>query len=155
MSNKNTIEQNVLWQDRKRHLGLPLSFTKYTIDEDRLYIQTGFFKTEVEEVLLYRIMDIKSSRTLGQKIFGVGTITLYSADQSNPTTELINIKNPIKLHRFISDVIEQEKVKRGIAGREMIGAAGVMLGGLDNHIDTDGDGICDIPDMVSFDDYNG
>ena len=75
------LENNILWKDRKRILGMPITFTKYTVDDDRLYIQEGFFKTEVNEILLYRILDVKSTRTLGQKIFGVGTVTLYCADQ--------------------------------------------------------------------------
>lgn len=37
-------ERNVIWSDRKRTLfGLPLSFTKYILTEDRLFVQTGFF----------------------------------------------------------------------------------------------------------------
>ncbi len=150
---KTTNQPMVLWSDKKRILGLPISFTKYTIDEDRLYIQTGLFNTEINEVLLYRIMDVKSSRKLGQKIFGVGTITLFCADQSQANIELVNVKEPQKLHRFISEIVEQEKIKRGIAGREMIGAAGVMLGGINGHIDHNGDGVCDIHDMPTFDDF--
>ena len=63
-------EDEILWQDRKRHLGLPLSFTKYIVDENRLYVQKGFVNTETNELLLYRVLDIKSSRNLGQKLFG-------------------------------------------------------------------------------------
>ena len=41
-------ERNVIWSDRKRTLfGLPLSFTKYILTEDRLFVQTGFFTFEV------------------------------------------------------------------------------------------------------------
>ena len=89
---KDKMDNKVVWKDRVRHLGLPISFTKYSIDEDRLYIDSGFFTTKTDEILLYRILDIKTKRTLWQKIFGVGTITLYSADQTNRTLELKNIK---------------------------------------------------------------
>ena len=46
------------WYDRKRHFGLPISFTKYYIHEDRFFNETGFFTTKIEEILLYRIRDI-------------------------------------------------------------------------------------------------
>ena len=150
---KSTNELQPLWADKKRYLGLPISFTKYSIDENRLYVQTGFFKTEIDEVLLYRILDVKSSRTFGQKIFGVGTVTLYCADQNQPTIELKNVKEAKKLHRFISDIVENENVKRGIAGREMVGAAGMMLGNVNAHNDFDGDGICDVHEVTSFEDF--
>ena len=34
---------NIVWKDRKRTLfGLPWSFTKYSLSDDRLFISTGF-----------------------------------------------------------------------------------------------------------------
>ena len=41
-----------LWKDRKRHLGLPLSFTRYRLSEDRLFCEKGFFNIKADEVLL-------------------------------------------------------------------------------------------------------
>jgi len=32
------IKIQYLWKDRKRYLGLPLSFTRYAMSEDRLYL---------------------------------------------------------------------------------------------------------------------
>lgn len=141
------IENNILWKDRKRILGMPISFTKYTIDDDRLYMQQGFFKTEINEILLYRILDVKSSRTLGQKIFGVGTVTLYCADQSNRTLELKNVKNPLQVHKFVSEIVERERRQKGVAGAEMVGAAGMNLMGMDGECDCGHDG------DISFEDF--
>ena len=47
-----------IWKDRKRFLGMPLSFTRYALSEDRLFLSVGFFSIKDEEVLLYRIRDI-------------------------------------------------------------------------------------------------
>ena len=48
-----------LWHDKKRTLfGLPLSFTKYSLSEERLFIEKGFLNKQEDEVRLYRIMDI-------------------------------------------------------------------------------------------------
>ena len=43
-----------LWQDRKRILGLPISFTKYSMSEDRIFYKVGLLNTRFEEILLYR-----------------------------------------------------------------------------------------------------
>jgi len=126
-------EKELLWADRKRILGMPISFTSYSMDDERLYMKTGLLNTEMNEILLYRIMDIKSTQNLGQRIFGVGSLTLYTIDQSNRTLELKNIKNPSKLHRYLSNIIEQNRVSKGIAGREIIGSSGM---GLDCDTDT-------------------
>lgn len=145
----NAVQDPVLWHDRKRILGMPLSFTVYEITDDRLTLRKGFFRTETDEILLYRILDLKLVRTLGQKIFGVGTVTLYSADQSHHTLELKNIKHPEKVRRFISSIVERERAKRGLVGREMYGTAAVGMDheGCDHEgpafVDVDGDGIPD------------
>ncbi len=120
----------ILWSDRKRILGMPISFTKYSIDNERLYIKKGFLSTENDEILLYRILDIKTTQTLGQKLFGVGTIVLYSADQTDMNLELKNVKKAAKLHRYLSDLIESNRRSKGIAGREIVGMA--SMGGAMN-----------------------
>ena len=103
------VEKEILWADRKRILGMPISFTRYSMDEDRLYVKKGLLRMELNEILLYRILDVRSTQTLWQRIFGVGTLTLYSADQSCPQLLLKNIKRPEKLHRYLSDVIEKNR----------------------------------------------
>lgn len=121
----NVESSEILWSDRKRILGMPISFTKYSIDNERLYIKRGFFSTESDEILLYRILDIKTTQTLGQKLFGVGTVALYSADQTDMNLELKNVKKASKLHRYLSDLIEANRRSKGIAGREIVGMAGM------------------------------
>jgi len=121
MANKLSVEkEKVLWKDRRRRLGLPLSFTRYEVDESRLIIRKGFFKTETDEIMIYRIMDISLVRTLGQKILGVGTITLISTDKSLPKLTLKNIKRSNEVMSFISKLIEKQRFEKGITGREFL-----------------------------------
>ena len=71
MSKLQKVKRNYIWKDRKRtFLGLPLSFTKYRMDADKLYIETGFFNSTEDEVRLYRITDVTLKRSFGQKLFG-------------------------------------------------------------------------------------
>ena len=62
-----------LWKDRKRFLGMPLSFTRYRLSEDRLFCEKGFLNIKADEVLLYRVRDLQLNMSLAQRIFGVGT----------------------------------------------------------------------------------
>jgi uncharacterized protein (UPF0128 family) len=124
-----------LWRDRKRVMGLPLSFTKYEVGSGRFITRVGLLRSETNEIMLYRIVDLKLVRTLGQKIFGVGTITLYSADRTDRELEVKNIRHPEKVRMFLSKQIEVERKARGIIGREFIDSG-------DMH-DHDGDGIPD------------
>ena len=84
----------ILWSDRKRYFGLPLSFTKYEISDDRLFQTRGFLNLKYEEILLYRVRDLELSRSFGQRIFGVGSITVSSSDKSRPTLVIQNVKMP-------------------------------------------------------------
>lgn len=136
-------EKEIIWSDRKRILGMPISFTRYYVDEERLYIKRGLFKTEMDEILLYRILDIRSSQTLWQKLFSVGTVTLFSADRSCPSLKLKNIKKPEKLHKFLSNLIEKTRLAKGVAGREIVGMANAMHGPAGMHPD----GAHDMPDL--------
>ncbi|MDR3085969.1 MAG: PH domain-containing protein, partial [Christensenellaceae bacterium] len=97
-----------LWKDRKRILGLPISFTRYSIEDGRLLVRKGFFRTEINELLLYRVMDLKLVRSLGQRMLGVGTVSLFSADKTDGTLALQNVKNSDKLRALLSKLIEEE-----------------------------------------------
>ena len=47
-----------LWRDRKRTLfGLPLSFTKYALTEERLFIETGFLNKKEVGIFFFTTME--------------------------------------------------------------------------------------------------
>ena len=113
-----------LWKDRKRHLGLPLSFTRYRLSEDRLFCETGFFNIKSDEVLLYRVRDLQLNMTLGQRIFGVGTVCVVSSDKSIPHLDLKNVKSPREVKELIHKHVEAAKNKRRMRTTELVGAEG-------------------------------
>ena len=109
-----------IWKDRKRYLGMPISFTRYALTEDRLFLSVGFFSIKDEEVLLYRIRDINTSRTLWQRLFGVGTVTVVSSDKTMPALVLKNIKNPVHIKELIHNQVEEMKLKRRVRVGEIM-----------------------------------
>ena len=115
------ISEKYIWCDRKRYMGMPLSFTRYAMSEDRLFTSVGFLSVKDEEVLLYRVRDISVSRTLWQRLFGVGTITISSSDKSTPTVILKNIKAPIDVKELLHENVEEVKIKRKVRLSELSG----------------------------------
>ena len=109
-----------IWKGKKCYFGLPISFTRYAVSEDRLFLSTGFFTIRDEEVLLYRIRDINTSRTLWQRIFGVGTVTVISSDKSMPTLELKNVKNPLEVKEMLHSQVEEMKRQRRVRVGEIM-----------------------------------
>ena len=112
---------DILWHDRKRHLGLPLSFTKYSMSSDRLFVETGFLNLTQNEVRLYRILDLQLKRSLGQRIFGVGSIYVSSSDKNLGTFEIRNIKNSANVKEMLSVQVEQQREAKRVVGREYMG----------------------------------
>ena len=114
---------NYLWKDRKRYFGLPLSFTRYSLSEDRIFLEKGFLNINADEVLLYRVRDLELNLKLTQRIFGVGTVWVHSSDQSIPHLELKNVKKPREVKEMIHRAVEQAKEKRSMRTMEIMGGA--------------------------------
>ena len=110
----------LLWKDRKRFMGMPLSFTRYSLSEDRLFLSVGCFNIKDDEVLLYRIKDISVSRSFWQRLCGVGTITIASADKTTPTLVLKNVKDPIQVKELLHAQVEEMKIRRRMRIGEMM-----------------------------------
>ena len=112
-------ESNIIWRDRKRPIfGLPLSFTKYRITTEKILINTGFLSIREEEIQLYRIMDLTLKCSLLQRIFNVGTIHCCSGDKTTPEFDIIDVKNPSEVKELLSKLIEEQRDKKRISGRE-------------------------------------
>lgn len=110
-----------LWRERKRWwCGVPWTFTVYSLDEERLHIESGFLNQRSDEVRLYRIMDIALTRTLSQRIFGLGTVHLSSSDKTLGNFALVNIKRPKELKELLSSLIEKQRDKKRVSTREFI-----------------------------------
>ena len=110
-----------LWSDRKRYFGLPLSFTRYRLSDDRLFCETGFLNIKQDEVLLYRVRDLELNLKITQRIFGVGSVCVHSSDQSIPHLDLKNVKNPREVKELIHRSVEAAKDKRRMRTMEVMG----------------------------------
>lgn len=112
---------DILWKDRKRTLfGLPLSFTKYELDEERLFVKTGFLSQKEDEVRLYRIMDLSLTRSIWQRMFGVGTIHCASADKSLGNFDIKSIKKSRDVKELLSKCVEEQRDKKRVSNREFM-----------------------------------
>lgn len=114
-------EEKVLWEDRKRWFcGLPWTFTVYSLTENALNVKTGFLNQKFNEIKLYRIRDFTVNRNIIQRIFGLGTIHICSADSSSPEFDIKNIKKSLEVKNLISNQVEIAKTKSGIVTSEFI-----------------------------------
>lgn len=122
---------DVVWKDRKRIIfGLPWTFTRYSLTQEKLVIDTGFISRKEDEIRLYRILDITLQCPLSQRIWGLGTIRLNTADKSSPEIEIKRIKRAKEVKEMLSDMVERERDEKRIAAREFMG-----YGDMDDDVD--------------------
>jgi len=138
----------VLWRDRKRYLGLPISFTVYELNQDKLLVKKGLLNLQEDEIRLYRIRDVSLKQTLGERIFGVGTVCVSSSDSTLPHLDLAHVKNPSKVKDVLSHCVEESRRRNGIRSTELMnGPDGASDGELCTDgtafVDADGDGVAD------------
>lgn len=113
---------NILWSDRKRTIfGLPLSFTKYELDGERLFIHTGIFNKVEDEVRLYRIIDVTLRRSFWQRLVGVGTIHCCSSDATMKEFDIKSVKKSREVKEMLSNLVEQERMRKRVYNREEMG----------------------------------
>ena len=116
-------KESVKYSARKRlgFLGLPWTFTVYSFDDERLFIDSGILNKRQDEVRLYRIQDLMVTRSLLQRIFGMGTIHISSKDKTLGNFDLINLKNVMDVKEDLSKKVEAQRDSKRVSVREYMG----------------------------------
>ena len=68
----------------RRHL--QIAFTKMTIEGERLKYESGMFAKTSRALQLTRIQDVRVDRSLGQRLMGIGDLTLETAGETSRLT---------------------------------------------------------------------
>lgn len=115
----NVQKAEPVWRDRKRNfLGLPWSFTEYTLSEDRLFIRRGILNKKYDEVRLYRVRDNSLTRSILQRITRTGTIHLTTSDMSLKNFDLRNIADSESVNELLSNLVDEARRKNRVIARE-------------------------------------
>lgn len=125
---------SVEYVERKRLLffGLPWTFTKYSVKEEVITINTGLLSTRENDCYMYKVQDVELTVSLWERIFGLGTIVCYTGDTTNPKLLIEHVKNAKMIKNFILEESEEARRKRR------------TMNTLDIGVDIDGDGDPDI-----------
>ncbi|MCD7894562.1 MAG: PH domain-containing protein [Erysipelotrichaceae bacterium] len=103
-----------LWQDSYRILGHENPYITYILSQERLSQIKGILYVKSDDVLLYRVSDVKWHQNIWQRLFDVGTILIYTSDSIKPRLKLINIKDSYHIKDMIYDCVEEDKIRRGM-----------------------------------------
>ncbi len=100
--------------ERKRwlFLGLPWTFTKYTIEDSMLTVDTGLLKTVENDCYMYKVQDVRLETSIIEKLFGLGTVICYTGDTTDKEIVLRHIRHSKEIKNYILGKSEEERRKR-------------------------------------------
>ena len=93
---------------------LNLYCTTWTIQQDNLIEKTGILNVSTEEVLLYRVKDIRLYEPLLYRLVGLSKLTIITSDYTNPSITLYGIKNGEKLMNIIRQLVANSRKVEGV-----------------------------------------
>lgn len=113
--------------ERKRwtFLGLSFTFTVYTVKEDMITVQEGFLNRRENDCYMYKVQDVELIRSLGERIFGLGTVKCYTGDTTDKELLLLHVKNSKAIKEFILEASEEARMKRRTMNMLNIGAGDI------------------------------
>ena len=120
-------KSEIIMTERKRWVffGIPWTFTVYNISEDLLTVDTGFFKTEENDCYMYKITDAKLTRSLFERIFGLGTVVCYTGDTTDKVISLLHIKHSMEVKDYIIKASEAARMRRRTVNMQDITAGDI------------------------------
>ncbi|MGA2678336.1 MAG: PH domain-containing protein [Sedimentisphaerales bacterium] len=78
-----------------------IRMTHYEVSPDRIEYGEGIFDRKVDNLDMFRVVDIKLRRNALDLVVGVGTVILTTTDKSHPEFEFKKIKNSHELYDII------------------------------------------------------
>lgn len=97
---------------RTKFLALPLYFTRYSINEEKLNIRKGFFNITEDDTYMYKVQDVRLTKSFMERIFGLGTIICFTGDTTDPKLELKSIKHASELKDYLIEASEEARLRR-------------------------------------------
>lgn len=78
-----------------------LKMTYYEVTPDRIEWSRGILDRRVDNLDMFRVLDLKMRRTIFDCIFGIGTICLITTDKSNPEFVFEKVRSPRRLYDVV------------------------------------------------------
>ena len=102
------------YKEKKRSmfLGLPWTFTTYTVTDEFISIDSGLLNKVENDCYMYKVQDVEHTASIWERMVGLGTIVCYTGDTTHPKLLIEHIRNSKAIKEFILKESEEARLKR-------------------------------------------
>ena len=102
------------YKEKKRSmfLGLPWTFTTYTVTAEFISIDSGLLNKVGNDCYMYKVQDVEHTASIWERMVGLGTIVCYTGDTTHPKLLIEHIRNSKAIKEFILKESEEARLKR-------------------------------------------
>jgi uncharacterized membrane protein YdbT with pleckstrin-like domain len=98
---------------------LSIRSTVYTLTDQRLKTRRGVLSRVIDDIELYRVKDSHFTQSVGQRMLGIGDITLRTTDASTPLIVLPGLAQPESRWEQIRALVEARRDAKGVREVDM------------------------------------
>lgn len=93
---------------------LSLKSIYYEVTPDRIEWSRGIFDRHVDNIDMFRVIDLKLRRSLVECLLGIGTVVVTSKDESDPRFQFVKVHGCRRLYDIIKEAGLKADKKRGV-----------------------------------------
>ena len=93
---------------------LKLKSTRYDLSADRIEWTRGVFSRKVDNIDMFRVIDLKLHRSLLDCLLGIGSVTLITKDETDPVFEFEKLRSPRVVYDMIKTSSLQADRRQGV-----------------------------------------
>jgi membrane protein YdbS with pleckstrin-like domain len=86
----------------------------YEVTEDRIEWSRGILSRKIDNLDMFRVIDMKLHRSILDCLFGIGTVTLITKDKTDPEFQFRKIRRPRVLYDIIKKASLDADRKQGV-----------------------------------------
>ncbi len=86
----------------------------YEVSPDRIEYGRGIFSRKIDNLDMFRVVDLKLHRSLLDCLTGIGSVTLVTKDDTDPLFELEKVANPKQLYDILKKASLEADRKQGV-----------------------------------------
>lgn len=98
---------------------LKTASSSYHVGKNRLTWRAGILSRTTQSLELYRVADVTMRQPLFQRLFGVGQITIRSADANHREIVIPGVPAPDRFRDWLTDAVQQTRRERGMREIQM------------------------------------